>query len=49
MYDFYCDPNADTQEPASVIEYPEYTYKGVAIPIECSLSVFSVEFYYHPM
>ena len=46
MYDFYCDPNA-AQEPVSVIEYPEYTYKGVTILIECSLSVFSMEFYYH--
>ena len=39
VYDFYCDPNGDILKPASVIEYPEYTYKGVTIPsVHCCCS-----------
>ena len=42
VYDFYCDPNGDILKPESVIEYPEYTYKGMTMPsIHCCCSVSS--------
>ena len=51
VYDFYCDPNGDILKPESVIEYPEYTYKGVTMPIIhccCSVSSFITLQYDYP-